>query len=36
MDELDLSDDESRARKRLIKVCKEIADDYADELEAKP
>ena len=27
----DLSQDEERARKRLIKLCKEIAEDFTDD-----
>lgn len=31
MDDRDLSEDEARARKRLIALCQEIAQAYADE-----
>ncbi len=33
MDEGGLSEEESKARKRLIKLCGQIFDDYGDELE---
>ena len=33
MDDMDLNDTETRARRSLIKVCIEIADDYRDEVE---
>jgi hypothetical protein len=33
MDVGDLSEEETRARKRLIKLCGQIFDDYGDELE---
>lgn len=32
MDEKDLSPYEERARRRLIKICVEIAEDYGDEV----
>ena len=31
MDDDDLSDAEKKARERLIKLCRQIADDYADD-----
>ena len=34
MGDYDLSDEEQTARRRLIKLCKEIADDYGDDEEA--
>ena len=33
MDNADLSDSESRCRKRLLKFCANIASDFGDELE---
>lgn len=33
MDSEDLSDSEARDRKRLIKLCRDLADYYEDELE---
>lgn len=35
MDDKDVSDEEYRERQRLIRLCVQIADDYADELESK-
>lgn len=35
MDDLELSYEEARARYRLIKICVEIASDWAHELEEK-
>jgi len=33
MDDGDLSPEEKRARKRLIKICCQIASDYSDEID---
>jgi hypothetical protein len=33
MDDCDLSESEKRARKRIIKMAKQITDDYGDEVE---
>jgi hypothetical protein len=30
MDDNDMSEEEKQARKRLIQLCREIADNYAD------
>jgi hypothetical protein len=31
MDESDVSEEEQRARKRLIQLCREIVDNYGDD-----
>ena len=33
MDDEDLSESEKKARRRIIKICVEIADEYGHELE---
>ena len=33
MEDADLSESELKARRRMIRMCKEIADDFAHELE---
>jgi len=35
MDNNDLSEDEEHARRRLIQICKYIANDYGDELNSE-
>ena len=33
MENIDIDEDEARARKSIIKICKRIVDDYREELE---